>query len=369
MCDGAARPIPATRPPGEGAPPFPSISRKRTRMIRALHLRRSPTVSEHGTTAGDDLRATLDRAVAAGVITREQAAQVAAMAGPDRVVAAPRPAAPMLAEVLGYLGGAVTIVTATVLGNELWDSLAVVVRVLVLVAVTAAAVIAGAGLRDHRGPAGRLAGFLWLIAVVALGGTVAVTADGLLGWEHRDTALAACLVALVAAVALWRLRTETLQHLAVFATAVATLVAVFSWLGPDVQEHAPVAVWLFGLAWLAGTALHRLRPAPIGWILGSIAAAFALLLVDEPRSPWLVVAVLTGIGLVGAGVRTQRWPVVAIGIGGLLFGVPLTLGEMFGTALLPVWIALGIGLALLVGGVYVLRRPTARSRATARGPR
>jgi hypothetical protein len=63
------------------------------------------------------------------------------------------------------------------------------------------------------------------------------------------------------------------------------------------------------------------------------------------------------IGLVAVGVRGQRWPVVAIGILGLLFAVPITLGEFFGTALLPVWIALGIGLALLVGGVYVLRRP------------
>ena len=35
---------------------------------------------------------------------------------------------------LGYLGGAVTIVTAIVLGNELWASLAVALRVLVLVA-------------------------------------------------------------------------------------------------------------------------------------------------------------------------------------------------------------------------------------------
>ena len=72
---------------------------------------------------------------------------------------------------------------------------------------------------------------------------------------------------------------------------------------------------------------------------------------------------LTGIGLVAVGVRIQRWPVVAIGIVGLLFAVPITLGELFGTALLPVWIALGIGLALLVGGVVVLRRPPARRRS------
>lgn len=373
-------------------------------------------MSERGTTAGADLRTILDRAVGSGVITRDQADKVAALAradaasepgalfrpgagpprpGPDgpgaddpgaddpradgrgvdgrgvdgrgadgpgsaetaAQAAAHRPAAPVLAEVLGYLGGAVTIVTATVLGNELWDSLAVAVRVLVLVVVAAAATLAGAGLRDHRGPAGRLAGFLWLIAVVALAGTVAVAADGLLGWGHRDTALAACLVALGAALVLWWLRPETLQHLAVFVAALASIVAVFSRLDADAQEWAPVAVWAFGLGWLAATAAGRLRPASIGWVVGGLAAAFSLLLMDTPRSPWLVVAVLTGIGLVAVGVRGQRWPVVAIGVGGLLFAVPITLGELFGTALLPVWIALGIGLALLVGGVVVLLRP------------
>ena len=315
-------------------------------------------VSDQQTRADGELRDTLARAVTAGVITAEQAERIVALARPGRPVRPHREgAAPVLAEVLGYLGGAVTIVTAIVLGNELWDSLAVAVRVLVLVAVTAAAVAAGAGLRDNAGPAGRLAGFLWLVAVVALSGTVAVTVDGLLGWDHQDTALAACVVGLAAAVLLWRLHPEILQHLAMFVGVLAVVVALLSRLGPDQQEYAPIVVWAVGLAWLAATAYAGLAPAPIGWILGSAAAAFGLLFVDWPRSPWLVVAVLTGIGLVTLGVRIQRWPVVAIGIGGLLFAVPITLGELFGTALLPVWVALGIGLALLVGGVYVLHRP------------
>jgi hypothetical protein len=38
----------------------------------------------------------------------------------------------------------------------------------------------------------------------------------------------------------------------------------------------------------------------------------------------LVVAVLTGIGLVIVGVRTQRWLVVAIAVVGLMFAVPIT---------------------------------------------
>src|SRR5213080_981879 len=105
-------------------------------------------------TGDDDLRRILRRAVATGVINEDQADRIVALAGPTLAAAvvasqanpAARAAATMFAEVLGYLGGAVTAVTAIVLGNELWDSLAVAVRVLVLVAVSAAAVGAGAGL-------------------------------------------------------------------------------------------------------------------------------------------------------------------------------------------------------------------------------
>ncbi|HWM58157.1 MAG TPA: hypothetical protein VNO83_09995 [Pseudonocardia sp.] len=326
------------------------------------------TAPVEGARPGDELRATLDRAVAAGVITAEQAGRIAELAAtpqpqPAGDGTAGRRGAPVLAEVLGYLGGAVTIVTAIVLGNELWDSLAVALRVLVLVAVAAAAVAAGAGLRDHRGPAGRLAGFLWLLAVVALAGTVAVATDGLLAWDERDTALAACLAGLVAAAVTWWLHREHLQHLALFVAVLLTLLAVLARLEPDRMDLAPFAVWLLGLGWLAVTASGRIPPESVGWIAGGVAAAFGLLFVDGPRSPWLVVAVLTGVALVAVGVRIQRWPVVAIGIVGLLFAVPIMLGELFGTALLPVWIALGIGLALLLGGVVVLRRPPARRRS------
>jgi hypothetical protein len=318
-----------------------------------------PAEAARRTESAAGLDRALDRAVAEGVITEDQARRVSALAateggeGPEPA----RPAGPVLAEVLGYLGGAVTIVAALLLGNELWDSLAVAVRILVLVAVSAAAVAAGAGLRDHHGSGGRLAGFLWVIAVVALAGTVAVAADGLLGWDERDTALAACLTGLVAAVVAWWLRPQSLQQAAVFGALVASVLAVLARPEPDLVEIAPVAVWLLGLGWLAAVAAGWMRPAPTGWVLGSAAAAFGLLPVDWPRSPWLVVAVLTGIALIALGVRGQRWPVVAIGVVGLLFAVPITLDELFGTALLPVWIALGLGLALLVGGVVVLRRP------------
>ena len=65
------------------------------------------------------LRDLLDRAVAAGILSADQAAAVAAAL--DARPAARRGA--VLAEVLGYVGGALAVVAALFLGAELWDEL------------------------------------------------------------------------------------------------------------------------------------------------------------------------------------------------------------------------------------------------------
>ena len=226
--------------------------------------------------------------MAAGVITTEQAERVAALARTGSPARPARAGAPVLAEVLGYLGGAVTIVTAIVLGNELWDSLAVAVRVLVLVAVTAAAVGAGAGLRDHAArPGGWPGSSGWSLWPRWAARSRCRPRAARLG--PPDTALAASLAGLAAAAVLWWLHRETLQQLGLFVATVATLSRCWPGWEPTDWTCAD-RVWLLGLVWLGGTARGLLRPAPVGWVLGSAAAASGLLFVDWPRSPWLVVA-------------------------------------------------------------------------------
>src|SRR5689334_24508797 len=98
------------------------------------------------------LRDLLDRAVAAGVLTAEQAAAVAALDPPPAAV---RRGA-VLAEVLGYVGGALAVVAALFLGAELWAELGPWPRTLLLAAVAVACLVGGAALGDRDGAPGRL---------------------------------------------------------------------------------------------------------------------------------------------------------------------------------------------------------------------
>jgi uncharacterized membrane protein len=123
------------------------------------------------------LRDLLDRAVAAGILSAAQATAVAAL---DAQPAAGARRGAVLAEVLGYVGGALAVVAALFLGAELWDELGPWPRVLLLAAVAVACLAGGAALGGRAGAPGRLGGFLWAAAVLAVAGTAGVAADSLL---------------------------------------------------------------------------------------------------------------------------------------------------------------------------------------------
>ena len=146
------------------------------------------------------LRDLLDRAVAAGILSTDQAAAVAAL---DAQPAAGARRGAVLAEVLGYVGGALAVVAALFLGAELWDELGPWPRVLLLAAVAAACLVGGAALGGREGAPGRLGGFLWAAAVVAVAGTAGVGADGLFDVRPGTAALVAAAAALVVAAVLW----------------------------------------------------------------------------------------------------------------------------------------------------------------------
>src|SRR4051794_41907844 len=103
------------------------------------------------------VRDLLDRAVAAGVLTAEQAAAVAAL---DPAPGADGRRGAVLAEVLGYVGGTLAVGAALFLGAELWDVLGPWPRVLLLAAVAVACVGAGAVLGGRDGAPGGPGGVL-----------------------------------------------------------------------------------------------------------------------------------------------------------------------------------------------------------------
>ena len=95
---------------------------------RNARFRRCGRGRAMSTPLGSRVRDLLDRAVAAGILTAEQAAAVTALdTTPDGAGAAPavppRHRGAVLAEVLGYVGGTLAVGAALFLGAELWDVL------------------------------------------------------------------------------------------------------------------------------------------------------------------------------------------------------------------------------------------------------
>lgn len=328
-------------------------------------------------TPAPPLRDVLDRAVSAGILTAKQAAAVAAL---DEHPAAGARRGAVLAEVLGYIGGALAVVAALFLGAELWDELGPWPRVLLLATVAAACLAGGAALGGRAGAPGRLAGFLWAAAVVAVAGTAGVGTDGLLDVRPGTAALAAASAALAVAVLLWWRRPAVLQHVATFVAAAATLLTALDRIGDGSFAWGGPLLWGFGLAWLAASALPRTgtRPAPVpgdhvhastsggvwrpaepGWVLGAAAVVVGPLFAQSGRAAWLVAGALGAAALVVVGVRARRPWVAAVGIGGVFVSVPLAVAELFDARLGPLVGILAVGLAL-VGAAVVLTRRAAR---------
>jgi len=298
--------------------------------------------------ARDPLHPALARAVAEGIISAEQAGAVAALAdAPQR-----SGRAGVVAEVLGYVGGALAVVAALLLGREFWEQLGPAVRVLLLAVVTAAVLAAGAALGDRDGPAGRLGGFLWAVAVLALAGTVGVAAGDLYDVPLDVTALLAAGSALLLAAVLWWRRREVLQHVAAFAAAVGTL---FAAVGPadDAYRYLGPLLWVLGVGWIAAAAARR---APTGWVLGALAVIAGPLGAGVGREAWSVVGVLSAAALVVVGVRGHRPWLVALGTAGLFVTVPVAVAEIFETGPGPLLGLLVVGLVLVGAAVVLTRR-------------
>jgi hypothetical protein len=300
------------------------------------------------------LRPTLARAVAEEIITHAQAEAIAALE--DGPATAGRRS--VVAEVLGYLGGALAVVAALLLGREVWQELGPVVRVLLLAAVTAAVLAAGGVLGGRDGPAGRLGGFLWAVAVVALAGTVGVAASDLFAVAADLSAVLATGSALVLAAVLWWRRREVLQHVAAFAATTSTLFAVLAMVDDRYRLLGPL-LWALGLLWIAAAASGRARPAPAGWVLGALAVIAGPLGAGTGRSAWVVVGVLSAAALVVLGVRGHRQWLLAIGTAGLFVAVPVAVAELFDAELGPLIGLLVVGLVLVALAVVLtrLRRP------------
>jgi hypothetical protein len=307
----------------------------------------------------DRLQAQLRRWVAADLITGEQAAAILAAEhrSAGQAAAAAR-RAPLVIELLAYLGGTLALIGAMLLAARFWPDLATWARLSLLGLAAAALWATGAVLQEGANPAmRRLRGALWLLSSAALGFLAGLLAVDVLGLENERVALLVGLVTGAYAAALWRLRPRPLQQLACLAGFATAAGAGVAWLGGD-QAAVGLSVWTVGVLWLLGGWRRRLPPALIALACGAATVLVGAQLTAvrwEAAGP--VLGLASALALLLAGATGRRRVVAGIGIAGVFVFLPWTAVHFFaGTLGVPVVILL-CGVVLLVVAGTLLQAP------------
>jgi len=318
----------------------------------------------------DDLGRRVERWVAAGVIGPEQGEAILALEGAATEATAGRRA--VAVEVLGYLGGGLALVTGYALGAESWAELGYWGRAGVLGAVTA--VLLGAGWRLRTGEGRvlpRLASVLWLGAVAAFAGLLAVLLGGRSDDAVDDPALAVAGGALVLAGGLYLAERRVLQQVALFGAAVATLLSAASALDVSWAGLEGAAVAVLGAGWLElgrrGLVVPRRTSEALG-ALAVVSGCQALATVGREGADfgvggwglWLALAV--AVALLVAGSAWRRNVLLGIGAAAMVVFLFQAAGRY--------WRDLGAPLAILLVGLGLVAVAVVLARLRpARGPR
>jgi hypothetical protein len=244
----------------------------------------------------------LARWIGAGLVTTEQADAIRTFEqrrrAPDEEPPGPRWGP--VAEALGYLGGLLGLIGLVVLVTSYWSDIPTAGRVGMTGSAAIALLVAGAAVDATAGPAlARLQTFLWLLSSAAAAVLAGVVADDVFGRDRDVTIAMACAAAVaVHSGALWRWRddrpVQQLVALGALAIVPGTLVAHWASAGT-----AGVASWIVGASFLATGLRHRTPNWLVTVLVGSVAAAFAALVVAaEWPGAGSLFATMTALALV-----------------------------------------------------------------------
>jgi Predicted membrane protein (DUF2157) len=315
--------------------------------------------------AVEELGRRVARWVEAGVIRGEQGDAILALeadGGPalEGEVGGPGGRRAVVAEVLGYLGGVLVLVAGLVLGAESWTQLGHWGRAGVLAVVTGALLGAGWWLRRGGGRVlPRLASVLWLAAVAAFAGLLAVLLGGRSGDALDDPSVWVAGGSLALAGGLWWLERRVLQQIAMFAAVVATMVAAGGELGWSWETVEGYGFLVLGVGWLELGRRGLVAPRRTSEALGALA------LVSGPEvlagsggwsagwALWLGLGV--AVALVMAGSALRRNVPLGIGAAAMVVFLAQVAGEHWRDLGAPLAILL-VGLGLVAAAVLLARR-------------
>ncbi|MGH8897039.1 MAG: hypothetical protein ACRDZ4_08470 [Egibacteraceae bacterium] len=310
----------------------------------------------------ESLERALGMLKAEGTLSDEQAAAVRARMAEEASRRRPR-----VGEAIGYLGGALAVVSALALASQFWADLQVTAQVSMLVLTGLALWAGGRWVAGEGGsPGDRLAGLLWLLSAVAMAGAAGVAADG-----ARANGTVALLAAGSAAVAwglpLWCARTGALQQLPVFGgIALAVLSGLEEVTRGGLAEAGGVMLWVIGLAWAMLAWGTLVRPRRTGYVLGGLAVlAGAQWLAFDSRGAGLALGAVTAVALLAVATLTAQPVLLGFGTAGVVLFLPQILDAAFPGAISGPAATFIAGVVLLAGGLTTIRTAQ-RGRGNAR---
>jgi hypothetical protein len=313
----------------------------------------------------DPLAAQLRRWAAEGLLTQDQATAILAA----EHARAPQPSAPTrpvsaMVELLGYLGGVLAIIGASLLAARFWQDLASWTRLTLLGLVAAALWAAGAMVHEHADAAlWRLRGVLWLLSSGAVAFFAALFAVEVLELSGEAVALVAGLATAAHAGLLWWRRPRPLQQLACLAGVVAATGGGVAVAGGS-QTVVGLSIWAVGVLWVLLGWRGLLPPAVVALLAGGIVLVFgAQATAAGSEAAGLLLGLASAAGLLAAGTTTRRLVLAGVGIFGVVMFLPATVVHFFaGTVGVPLLILLA-GVVLLTATLVLLgvRLPWSRA--------
>lgn len=295
------------------------------------------------------LVAVLTRAVAGGLITREQAEAIVALAqAPEPAAAVPEraPRVPLLVEGLGYLGGVLVGVGTVLLVSRQWAELELWAQLSLAALAAVGLTVAGFFARPETDPVlWRLRSFLWFVASGATAFVVALAAADALDLAPRGVALLTGSAVAVHGGLLWWHRDRPAQQLAMLVGVAVVAAVLASFAGFDAAIG--LALWAVGVAWLVLGRARILRPPLVAVLLGALVAMVGA----TGTAAWPSVAPLFGLatamGVVALGMTGGEPLLTGLGVAGTFVFVPWAVVRFFGGTL-------GAPVALLVTGLLLL---------------
>jgi hypothetical protein len=244
-----------------------------------------------------DLQELLDRWQNADLISTEQVTAIT-----DFETSREPRRSSLIAEVLGYLGGALAVVAVWVFIAQFWADLETWGKLTLVGVMTVGFVAAGALVRNGSSDTSRrLAGFLWFLAVVGVAGWFGVLADSALDASGDAAALWASAPSFATALVLWLLHRKTLQLAALVVASHSLVLSLLSQLNSAPSDWFGLVVWAIGVACVLLAWGDVLAPKAAAYVLG-------------------IAAILLGPSMAG-GMLEQSWP---LWLGVITAGVLLT---------------------------------------------